>query len=120
MTDSGSRSIEERIVLVARSILSGALGIVEGCRKLDGLRGRLPEAEADREIFDDIVLLCSETEIYPVGELRSMWWPDALERIDRQVGRYVDQMREPIMDTCTRLIEKYSAPAPTDDVGDSP
>ena len=54
-------SAQTQIAAVAQRILSGELGIVEGCRRLVQLSARLDRI--DDELFAPIVAVESETEV---------------------------------------------------------
>jgi len=94
---------EARIVSVAKKMLSGDMGIVEGSRLINGVSGR------DDDLLDIFMLIASETEDFPVGDLRSLWEKGALERIERRTEAYIDQLRDEVLKTCEMLIQKYSA-----------
>ncbi|MFL6192611.1 MAG: hypothetical protein ACJ75H_00460 [Thermoanaerobaculia bacterium] len=72
--------VKRQIAGMAEKILAEEIGLVDGCRRLLKLFNALDRKEWDKELFDPISLFESETEELPVGELRSMWNPQALAR----------------------------------------
>lgn len=84
------------------------MGIVEGCRSLLWLRELLNEP--NDELFMPIIVVESETEHFPVGELRSQWQKDSLARVDAEVGAYIARVRESVLEACIALVKEYSAP----------
>jgi len=98
----------QRIALVAGWIISGAIGIVEGCREIVRLHWALPER--DDNIFDLIEAVDSETEDFPVGDLRHLWESEALAKKTLEIKAYIDQIRDEVIKNCQLLIEKYAPP----------
>ncbi len=94
-----------KIVALARSILSGEVGIVAGARQLTGLRFDVgAEHDPDLVFF---VGVDSETDHLPIGEVRHHWDSTALQAKDEELRRFEAAKRERAMQACRSLIQKY-------------
>ena len=100
-------SPQNQIAAVAQGMLSGEVGIVEGCRRLVQLSSRLDEG--DDGLFAPIVAVESETEDLPLGEARSLWSAEALASKDREVSVYLGQVGETVLEVCRTLVKRYAA-----------
>jgi len=98
-----------KIVALAKSILSGEVGVVAGARHLSAWRFDV-DAEHDPD-FVFFVGLDSETDHLPVGEMRSHWNSEALRAKDEELGRFEASTRERAFQVCRSLIQKYEAHA---------
>jgi len=98
-------SASGKIVAVAKSILSGELGIVMGARQLVPWRLDV-DAENDPD-FTFFVGVDSETDHLPVGEVRSRWSPDALKAKDDELRTFEAAVRDRAFRACESLIQKY-------------
>lgn len=96
-----------KIVATAQRILSGELNIVAGARQLASLRFDVG-AEHDSD-FIFLVGVDSETDHFPVGEVRSRWSTDALREKDGELQAYEASVRERTFQVCRSLIQKYKA-----------
>ena len=99
--------ISRKIVAVARSILSGEIGIIVGARRLSGLGDKVG---ADRDPdFIFFVAIDSESDHLPIGEVRQRWNPDALRVKDAEVAEIEAFHRQEAFEICRRLIQKYES-----------
>lgn len=96
----------QKIVDICHKVINEEIGIIEGCRELVSLRGQY-NLEED-ELFDPIVGVDSETDDYPLGDVRELFSKDYLDRLDREVGGYILKVRLSVIEDCRNLIEKYS------------
>jgi hypothetical protein len=87
-------------------MLAGSVGIVDGCRRLAKLFARLDVDEDD--LFDWIKVVESETEDLPVGDARSLWWPEALEAKEKEFKPYLEEVRPEVLEVCEALVQRYS------------
>jgi hypothetical protein len=97
------RDAARRTVLnVARGMLDGSILLVEGCRKLVGLRtdAQIPANDA----FNVFRGVESETDDYPVGNVRSEYAPELLARLDAEVSTYMSQVRPAVIEACRQII----------------
>jgi hypothetical protein len=67
---------------VLKDLRSGRVGITEGCRNVARLRHALGEER--NELFLPFVAVDSETDHFPLGDVRTRWSPSALEREDKE------------------------------------
>src|SRR5437764_11223306 len=86
------RIASAKIVAIARSIVSGELGVIAGARHLAGWRFDVG-AEQDSD-FKFFVGVDSETDHLPVGDVRSRWSPDALKAKDEELRTFEASVRE--------------------------
>jgi hypothetical protein len=94
-----------KIVAVAKSILSGELGIVAGARQLAPWRFDVG-AEHDPD-FIFFVGIDSETDHLPIGEVRSRWNPEVLKAKDEELRSFEASVRDKALPVCYSLIQKY-------------
>jgi len=94
-----------KIVALAKSMLSGEVGVVAGARQLAACRFDVG-AEHDPD-FVFFVGVESETDHLPVGEVRRHWSSQALQAKDEELGRLEASMRERAFQVCQSLIQKY-------------
>ncbi len=95
----------EKIVALARGILSGESGIAEGSRHLAALSFDVG-AENDPD-FVFFVGVDSETDDLPIGLARQHWNRDALRVKDAELAAYEANVREKAFGVCRSLIHKY-------------
>lgn len=98
-----------KIVAIAKSIISGDLGIVAGARQLAGWRFDV-DAENDSD-FLFFLAVDSETDDLPVGEVRSRWNPEALKAKDAELQKFETSVRNRAIEACHSLIRKYEQPS---------
>jgi Protein of unknown function (DUF2489) len=98
------RSCKE-VVDVARRMLDGSVGIVEGARSLVALSSRV-RAEEDPD-FLVFVAIDSETDHFPIGDVRGHWNRDALAREDATRSQFEEESKQEAQDACRKLISKY-------------
>lgn len=98
-------SLYEEILAAARGVLDGTVGIVDAARILANISFVLG-AEND-EPFMSFRGIDSETDHYPLGDVRMRWNPDALAREDAKRERYEAEIRKGVEEGCRVLIAKY-------------
>ena len=94
-----------KLVLTARSMIDGSMGIVKGCRRVCQLRYGTPDM--DDEIFDPFVAVESQTDDYPLEEERARYAADYLKELDQKVSNYVEEVRPRVLEACQHLVERY-------------
>lgn len=97
----------KKILSVAEQILNNSLDIVQGCRQLDSLYTRSSYAENDKD-FLIIKAVASETDEFPVGEVRKHYDDKVLEKLDKELNEYLGQSKSIIFQACENIIKKYS------------
>jgi hypothetical protein len=111
MTLSPRCSVENQIAAVAQEVLTGGIGLVEGCRRLVQLVGSLEDW--DEKLLAPIIGLESETDDLPLGAARSLWSPTALAERQREVDAYLDQARSVVLEACRDLVRRYTTMSET-------
>jgi hypothetical protein len=86
---------------VAAEVLNGRTTIMEAVRELAPLAhtGGIAD-EAERRL---IVGIDSETDHLPIGEVRKLWAPDALQEKDAEIARAEEWWKAEFLDACRRI-----------------
>ncbi len=95
----------EQLVGVAEDILEGRIGITEGARKLSAFR-----SEKNLEADPDLLVATgvdSETDSFPLGDVRDLWNPAALKSKDAERAAVENHYHDYLMAACRRLVEKF-------------
>jgi hypothetical protein len=93
-------------------IVAGNLDLVRGCRKLNQLSRSIDPLD---KIFNPIVGFDSETDDYPLDEIRETYQKAYLEKLDGEILDYIGRARSGIVNACELIIAKYgdSNPPPS-------
>jgi predicted regulator of Ras-like GTPase activity (Roadblock/LC7/MglB family) len=97
---------QKEVVRIARQMLSGDLGVVEGARFLMHLRPSVSRNPFDPD-FLPFAAIASETDTIPIGKQRDLWAPGALERKDRELGQAEELHRPTAHAACRVLIKRF-------------
>lgn len=101
MSDWARREIGK----IANAMLSGSLSFIEGSRQLWELGlGEDLERDADLQVF---LLIDSETDALPMGELRKLWNADALAKLQPELDRAEEWARSVGLSACERLAQRF-------------
>lgn len=103
--DSPSSKREE-LVGLANSMLAGEVNLIEGVRKMCSLRFAIGDPEND--VFIPLRAIDSETDHYPLGEMRARCADDYLRRMDTEMENYLEEARQDILDVCRDIVRIYS------------
>src|SRR5882757_3419549 len=94
------------MVRTARGIINDVIGIVSGSRELARLRfGSTTEYDRDVLIF---VGIDSESDHFPLGDVRRHWSAEALKAKDAELLDYEARVRERAFQACESFILHYS------------
>jgi len=87
---------------VAQSLLDGRITVLEAARALVSLAhtDAVPDV-ADRRL---IIAVESETDDLPVGEVRNLWAPSALQEKDIEIARAEGLYRDDLLHACERIV----------------
>lgn len=96
------------IVRVARAILNGTIGIIEGSRTLHGLGHEECADDLDPD-FSIFVVIDSDTDHLPVGDVRKMWLEDALVEKDEEIRKIIDFYKEDVLRACSNIILRFES-----------
>lgn len=89
----------------ALDLLEGRLGVIETARAMLPLAyWAKVEGESEFLLFRAVA---SDTDDLPVGDVRSHWATDALEREDRRIEAAEEFWREKALSAAARLVERY-------------
>jgi hypothetical protein len=93
----------------AKAMLSGVTSFIEGARTLAGLRFSAGlERDPDLTVF---VAIDSETDALPMGDVRKLWNPDALAKLQPEIDRAEAWAREGGLEACERLAQRFGGSA---------
>lgn len=92
---------------LASALLDRKVGFLEGVRGMVALSAEFGDAERF-EHFTPFIAVDSETDRFPVGEVRTRWSQDALRRVDKEVAENEQFYRPCIEAACRELISKWS------------
>jgi hypothetical protein len=100
-------------VRIARAILSGELGVLEGCIPLASVAH---DVVADWRIDADFVVfgaVASETDKLPLGKAREQWGTAALARADVEIDRYTREVQDRVLAACRNVLDRFERQAQT-------
>jgi hypothetical protein len=98
--------VKAEIIITARAMSDGRISLIDGIRKICALS--VATGEPDNEIFLAFRALESETDHYPLGEVRSQYSSNYLQKLDTELHMYISDRTPLILDECKRVILKYS------------
>jgi len=101
--------LHQLVADIAQGVMDGRICITEASRTLTRLAFRL--GLEDEEIFIGFRGIDSETDTFPLGEVRALWNPLALLREDIERERYEAEVRESVVIDCAELVRKYGRSA---------
>ncbi len=99
-------SKRNELIAVANAMLDGEINLIEGVRKICSLRHAIGDPEND--VFMPIRAIESETDHFPIGELRKQCSDDYLQRVDNEMQRYLAEAKEYIFTVCQEIIRVFS------------
>ncbi|MCW5958623.1 MAG: DUF2489 domain-containing protein [Pyrinomonadaceae bacterium] len=95
----------DEIVLVAKSLLSNDIGIIEASRKLVKLQYETElENEENLKIF---WVIDSETDHLPIGERRLNLSDESLVKYDKEMEECESFYKDDVVTACKNIIKKY-------------
>jgi hypothetical protein len=90
------------LIEVLNALLSERISLTEGCRRVSRLASDLDQRS--NKLFLPFVGVDSETDRFPLGEVRTRWSPEALVREDQERARIEDHYRSFVANACTALL----------------
>jgi hypothetical protein len=91
------------LVAVLEELLADRMGVTEASRNVVALRHQL--CEEQNELFFPFVGLNSETDAFPLGDVRKLWAPDVLEHYDQERVKVEDLYRSFALHAGKQLLE---------------
>jgi hypothetical protein len=86
---------------VSEAVLDGRTTILEAARELISIAHTdAIVSEADRKL---IILIESETDDLPIGRVRKLWAPDALQAKQPEIERAEALWKTAFLDACNRI-----------------
>lgn len=79
----------------------GSIDLIQGCREFLALRIDDQVAPSALAVFTAVE---SETDNYPLGELRRNFSSDLLTRLDEEVLDYLSKVRPALMAACSDIL----------------
>ena len=86
---------------VAQAVLDGRITVLEAVRQLVSLAHTDAVADLEDRRF---IIVESETDNLPVGEVRNLWAPDSLKEKDVEIARAEALYRAQLMEACRRIV----------------
>lgn len=99
---------KQRILELAKAMIDGDIGIIEGCSKICYERGGLHESLLQSDEIMPFVSFESELHSFPIGEARKHWNPQALKSIDVKLSEIIRSAQPEIIEACHTLVKKWS------------
>ena len=100
-------SINQKVVFTARDMLNRKISFILGARVLSSVRHEIPKMESDQD-FDTFLLIDSETDSLPIGNVQQYWDQNALERLKPEIVAAEDWARKTGSSACQSLINRFS------------
>jgi hypothetical protein len=95
-------------VEIAAGIAGGEVSLLEGRIKLANLaNSSLVEDWTDDEDFLVFGGIASEIDGCPIGKVREYWSPKALEREDKNLQEYENEVRPMVFAACKNILIRY-------------
>jgi hypothetical protein len=94
------------LISVATSMLGGNINLIEGVRKICTLRHAV--GDPDNEVFMPFRAIESETDHFPLGQMRECCAKDYLQRMDNEMQRYIVDAKNDILIACRKIIQIFS------------
>ena len=99
-------SKKAELIAVANAMLDGKMDLIKGVRKICSLRFAV--GDPDNDVFMPIRAIESETDHFPLGEVRSRCTPDYLRRMNAEVQHYLSNARQDILEACKEIVRVFS------------
>jgi hypothetical protein len=99
-------------VRIARAIIAGRTGVLEGCIPLASIAHEVvPDWRVDRDfvIFGGVA---SEIDALPFGPVRERWSSAALAKADIEIARYTLVVQERVLGACRNIVERFDSQRP--------
>ncbi len=94
------------IIGTCTAMIDGKLNLIKGCRKLALLRRDIGATED--EMFHPFIAVDSETDHFPLGEMRKQCSQSYLRKSDSEMDAYFEGASQEIIDACKKLIKNIN------------
>lgn len=101
-----TNSTRQKVVATAKAMLARELNFVVGARTICSLKddAAVRSDDADFMIF---VAIDSETDSYPLGDVRQYWNTDSLEKLQPEIQAAEDWAYKLGAQACSSLINRF-------------
>jgi hypothetical protein len=99
-------SKKNELIAVASAMLVERINLIEGVRRICSLRFAAGDPEND--VFMPLRAIDSETDHFPLGEMRARCSADYLRRMDAEMQDYLSDARPYILEACKEIINTFS------------
>ena len=96
-----------RIVEIARKMLTGDVGIIEGAQEICRARSGLPESQLQADVLLPFIAFESELHNFPLGESRKYWNQEVLAEKDIQLNQIVTRAGPELRSACIELLNAW-------------
>ena len=103
------RELEAQILEAARSLVAGSISVTEASRRIAGLAREL--GLGLEEPFLTFVGIDSETDGFPLGQVRALWNPSALSQLDAERLEYESLLRGVALESAVAVVSRYGPPS---------
>src|ERR1700733_1577855 len=100
------KSVSQELVKSAKAMLVAKLHLIEGCRRVCKCCEKTDNP--DNELFTTFQAIDSETDHFPLGEVKKYCEPDYLKRVDKEIKEYLSAAQEDIHKACELLIKTFT------------
>lgn len=94
------------LVKLANTMLADNINLIEGIRQICGLRFAV--ADPENEVFLAIRGIESETDTFPLGQARSNYSREYLQRMDVEMQGYLAESKNDILQACQKIVQTFS------------
>ena len=95
-----------KLLALLNSILNGVVGIIDGCRKVVEIQYRLNMY--DNKNFAVFESIDSDTDHFPIGDVRQYWNKESLAKADIEMKAYEEDVKNEVREACEKLISELS------------
>jgi hypothetical protein len=100
------KEADRKIVDVAQAVLTSELHPIQGCRNIARLY--LDSSFPEHEAFVFMRGIDSQTDHFPLGEVRKLCAPDYLKQRDAEIESFLADERENILASCREIVKAFS------------
>lgn len=94
------------LVAIAKLMLGGQMHLIEGSRQICALRHAV--GDPDNSVFMPIRAFESETDHFPLGEMRKRCAANYLQKADDDMRRYVAEAEKDVLAACAEIVRIFS------------
>jgi len=98
----------QQIACTAAEMLKGQRRFIDGARRIKDTwaMSLLPNNDPDKNVF---VLIDSETDTLPIGEVRDLWNPEALAKLQPKIDHAEQWARDVGREACQNLVKRFGS-----------